>query len=66
MREKECADPVRDGLNSNNHGQQPTTNINYLPHGEPWCDCHCLLVYLFIVDESCDFGIWLFGTVHEM
>jgi hypothetical protein len=52
MREKECADPVRDGLNSKNHGQQPTANSNYLPYGGTWFDCHCLLVHLFIVDES--------------
>jgi hypothetical protein len=33
VREKECADPVRDGLDSKNHGQQSTTNRNYLPYG---------------------------------
>jgi hypothetical protein len=66
MREKECADPARDGVNSKNHGQQPTTNRNYLPYGGARCDCHCLLVHLFIIDESRDFGIWLFGTVREM
>jgi hypothetical protein len=57
---------ARDGLHSKNHGQQPTTDIKYLPYGGAWCDCHCLLVHLFIVDESHDFSIWLFGTVHEM
>jgi hypothetical protein len=66
MREKERADPVRDGLNNKNNGQQPTYNRNYLPHGGTRCDCHCFLVHLFVVDESHDFGIWLFGTVHEL
>jgi hypothetical protein len=65
MREKERADPVRDGFNSKNHGHQPTTNRNYSPYGGKRCDCHCLWVHLFIVDESLDFGIWLFGTVRE-
>jgi hypothetical protein len=58
MREKECADPVRDGLNSKNHGQQLTSNRSYLTHGGTRGDFHFLLVHIFIVDESHDFGIW--------
>jgi hypothetical protein len=66
MRKKERADPVRDGLNSKNHVQQPTSYRSYLPYGGTRSDCHCLVVHLFIVDESHDFGIWLSGTVHEL
>jgi hypothetical protein len=66
MREKERADPARDGLNSKSHDQQATSKRKYLPYGGTRRGCHFLVVHLFIVDESHDFGIWLFVIVHEL